>query len=279
MATYVSTPVIFASEVLEGLQTKLVLGKVAHRKYEGDLKYGTEIVIPGIGEPTISNYAGSVSWKNINNAQITLRIDQQKYWATVIEDIDKFQSDIEYMSKYAKKGAYGLEKLVDSHIAGLYSKSAYDPVLDDNSVDVDTAIGDITYMHTYLAEKDVPEENMWICVPPWLADKLELAGLYHADKVNGEVVNGFIGHILHFDMYVSNNLKYNGAAADRDHYVMAGSYDAIAYVGQIKKTDVFEKLEDKFAGGVRMLHVWGAKVVKPQELIYATLKFASESKI
>jgi len=279
MATYVSTPVIFASEVLEGLQTKLVLGKIAHRKYEGDLKHGTEIVIPGIGEPVISDYAGSVSWKNISNAQITLRIDQQKYWATVIEDIDKFQSDIEYMGKYAKKGAYGLEKLVDSHIASLYSKSAYDPVLDDNDVDVDSAIGDITYMHTYLAEKDVPEEKMWICVPPWLADKLELAGLYHADKVNGEVVNGFIGHILHFDMYVSNNLKYNGAIGDRDHYVMAGSYDAIAYVGQIKKTDVFEKLEDKFAGGVRMLHVWGAKVVKPKELIYATLKFAAESKI
>jgi hypothetical protein len=279
MSIYVSTPVIFSSKVLEELQKELVLGKIANKEYEGELEYGSEIVLTGRGKPTISPYTGTVTWQNIQNAQITLRVDQQYYFAQTIEDIDKFQSNIDYMAGYAKDGAHGLELKVDDYIAGLYSQSGHAAVLDDDSVDVATAIGDITLMHTVLAENDVPENNMWICIPPWLADKLELAGLYHAQKVAGEVVNGFIGHILHFDVYVSNNLKYAGALADRDHYVMAGSYDSIAYVGQIKKTDIFDKLEDQMAGGVRMLHVWGAKVVKPKELIYATLKYAAETTI
>lgn len=276
MATYISTPVIFSTKVLEELKTKLVLGQIAHRDYEKDLTHGTEIVIPGRGKPTVGAYTGTVTWKEVSDSKLTMKIDQQNYWATIIHDIDKFQSDIEYMAGYAKDGGYGLEKLVDTNIAALYSKSAFAAVLDDDNVDTATAIGDITYMHTCLAEADVPDENMWIVIPPWLADKLQLAGIVQADKINGELVNGYIGRVLHFNMYVSNNLGYAGAVALRDHYVMAGSYDAIAYVGQLKESQIFEKLEDKFAGGVRQLHVWGSKVVKPRELIYSTLKYAAE---
>lgn len=272
-----SIPVIYSSKVLENLENKLVFGKVARKDFEGELKKGDRIIIRGYADPTVGTYDGSsISWETIVDSAIQLDITEMNYTAIKIEDVDKFQSDIEYMNRMAKKSAYRLARLVDTTIAGLYSESAHSAVVTDGDVDIDTVISDITAMHTAMAENDIDEADMWIIVPHWVKDKLELAGIYHADKVGGELANGFIGNILGMNMYVSNNVS---GAKESSEYIMAGSYDAIALVQQIKESQFFEKFEDTFGSGMRTLMVWGYKVVKPQELFYCDLTYTDESSI
>lgn len=275
-----SIPVIYRTKILKELENVLVLGKIATREYEGEIKRaGQEVIIKGRGKPTIKDYTGTVTWEKPTDSAITLRIDQNKYWAVEIDDIDEFQADYKIMDGYAADAAYQLDKTVDTHIASMYSQSAHAKLFTDTDVDTATAIGDITLIHTHLAELDVPEGNMWIVIPPWLADKLELAGIVHAEKVGGELVTNYLGRVLRFHMYVSNNLAHNGAKTDRDTYIMAGSYQAIAYCSQILKTQIFDQMEGSFENGARGLHVWGAKVVKPRELVYCQMKYAAETTI
>lgn len=272
-----SIPVIYSSKVLENLQNKLVYGKVARKDFEGELKQGDRIIIRGYADPTVGTYDGSnISWETIVDSAIQLDITEMNYTAIKIEDVDKFQSDIEYMNRMAKKSAYRLARLVDTTIAGLYSESAHAVVKTDSDVDVATVISDVTAMHTAMAENDIDESDMWIIIPHWVKDYLELAGIYQANKVNAEITNGFIGNVLGMDMYVSNNVS---GTKGSNEYIMAGSYDAIALVQQIKESQFFDKFEDTFGSGMRTLMVWGYKVVKPKELFYADFTYVAETSI
>ncbi len=272
-----SIPVIYSGKVLEELEKAQVYAHVARKDFEGELSVGDRIIIRGYGDPSVGTYNGSnITWENIVDSAIQLDITEANYTAIKIEDIDKFQSDIEYMNRMAKKSAYKLSDLVDTTLAGLYSESAHDAVVTDASVDVDTVISGLTEMHTAMAEENIPESDMWVIVPWWVKDKLQLAGIYHANKVAGELVNGFIGNILGMNMYVSNNVSGSKGSSE---YIMAGSTDAIALVQQIKKSDYFDKFENTFGSGMKTLVVWGYKVVKPKELFYADFTYTAETSI
>lgn len=272
-----SIPVIYSAKVMEALQKLLVFGAIARRDFEGELRYGDRVIIRGYGDPTVGDYDGTaISWETIDDSAIQLDITERKYTAIKIDDVDKFQSDIAYMNRMAKKSAYFLAKKIDTTIAGLYSESPHAAVNTDADVDAATVIGDLTRHHTEMAQNDIPEGNMWIVVPPWVKDSLYMAGIYQANKTAGELVNGYMGNVLDMDMYVSTNCAGSYGSSE---YIMSGSYDAIALVEQIKESDFFEKFEDTFGSGMRTLHVWGYKVVKPQELYYSDLTYTDESNL
>ena len=48
---------------------------------------------------------------------------------------------------------------------------------DDDSCDTATILSDIGLMKQKLAENNVPENDMWLVLPPWVQLKLELAGI------------------------------------------------------------------------------------------------------
>jgi hypothetical protein len=56
------------------------------------------------------------------------------------------------------------------------------------------------------------------------------------------------------------------------------SRNAIAFAEQIVETRAMD-LEDSFAVGVSGLHVFGAKVVKPNEMVVGTFTYAAETAI
>jgi hypothetical protein len=75
------------------------------------------------------------------------------------------------------------------------------------------------------------------------------------------LIEGFVGRLWGFDLYVSNNV----ATISTVNAIMFGDRSAISYAGQISKIQAFEQ-EKRFNAAVKGLYVYGAKVVRPSSL-------------
>jgi len=285
-------PVIFAATLLEELKNKLVYGKIANKKYSGEIKEkGDRIKLKGYGGVTINDYApGDATWDAANPTGITyqdvqavamfLDIDHAKDYGIKLHDITELQADPAARQHYAKEAAYGLLQEVDTFLAGLYTQSALGTyVLKSTAMTTALITSYIGELWTKLNEVNV--DKKWITIPPWVALKLLLAGIVQAEDLKGELKNGFIGNILQFDMFMSNNcpaLTPSVSATYKRNIIMAGSYQAMAFADQMTESETLRS-QGYFADLVRGLHVWGGRVVKPKELFYLDLEFAPETVI
>ena len=78
---------------------------------------------------------------------------------------------------------------------------------------------------------------------------------------------GFVGMFDNFKVYMSNCIVKDAA---NYHFCYARTRKAIAFVGQMKKMEAYRP-EGLFADAVKGLHVYGAKVVRPSELVVLKL--------
>lgn len=275
-------PVIFAATLLQELRDELVFGKIATQKHSGEIKEkGDRIKLKGYGNVAINDYDGvtKLDYKKPKAAAMFLDIDQAKDYAVELPDITELQSDPAARQHYAKEAAYGLQEAVDTYIAGLYTQSAKGEAVKTDAA-ITTLLITSTIGELWDALRSVNVKKKWIVLPPWVALKLLLAGIIHADDLKGELKNGFIGRVLQFDMYLSNHCYAPdpATAGYKRNIVMAGSYQAIAFADQMTESESLRSI-DFFSDLIRGLHVWGAKVVKPKELFYIDLEWAPEDAI
>jgi len=116
-----------------------------------------------------------------------------------------------------------------------------------------------------LEKANVQDGRTWIVVPPFVKTKLMLAGIKFQinNGVNGSGTIGFTDE-LGCDIFVSNQLATED---DGSVHLMAGSYNAIAYAEQLLDIQYIDRLENSFDSAVRGRIVYGAKVIKPEELV------------
>ena len=83
----------------------------------------------------------------------------------------------------------------------------------------------------------------------------------------GSIRNGLIssGKLRGFDMYKTNNIAATTNAAGK---VIAGHMSAVSTAQTIVNTEVMRD-PDSFGDIVRGLHVYGAKVLRPEALVSA----------
>ena len=86
----------------------------------------------------------------------------------------------------------------------------------------------------------------------------------------GVITNGLVGRVAGFDIYMSNNVVKTSAGTPV-YSITAQISDATTYAEQIIKTEALRP-EASFSDAVRGLHVYGAKVTRPEEIatLFAT---------
>jgi hypothetical protein len=122
-------PEIWSAELLSSLKKAQVYAQpgVVNRNYEGEIaQSGDTVHITSISRPTIATYtkdSTTITPETLTDAQRALVIDQAKYFAFEIDDIDMRQAKDggALMSEAASEAAYGLADLVDQLVAGLYT--------------------------------------------------------------------------------------------------------------------------------------------------------------
>lgn len=283
-------PEIWSAKLFVRLRKTLVFQDIVNTDYEGEIKgYGDTVRINEIGPIDVGDYTkyGAVTWQSLSSAQKVLYIDQSKYFAFAVDDIDTAQMNPKLMNDAMDEASYSMADTIDQYIASKYAEAGAGTGVSGSSSYIGSAsssvsvtsgnvISTISYAGRYLTEANVPQANRWIVVPPWLHQKLLLAevGGISATAVpkiaTGPVIPGFVGQALGFNIYVSNNVSVSST----QYRVIAGVKSAISYAGQITKIKAVER-EDYFDQGIKGLYSYGAKVVRPNALLTCYLAEAA----
>ena len=263
-------PEIWSAQVLVSLKKaqRYAQAGVVNRNYEGEIRNGGDTVrARSISRPTISTYTkgGTLTYEQLTDAQRALTVDQQKSFSFVVDDIDKAQNG-GAMQEAADEAAYGLRDLADQYVAALYTGAQTANQIGTVSV----TTGDIAYtqllaLKTKLDEANVPDEGRWAIVPSWYEGLLLNNDKFVRVDASGTdegLRNGRIGRAAGFTVLMSNNAPL---VTGDDYAVMAGVPGAISYAEQIVEMEAL-RLQTTFGTGVRGLHVYGAKLMRPDAI-------------
>jgi len=273
-------PNLTAAQIIRTLEDNLVAKKICDQTAAGEVKKkGDSVTFPSLADPTIRNYAGTVDYEGLQDAGVTLYIDQAKYFAFEIGDIEAYQATIDAKSSQASRAAYALAKSADEYVLGLY-KSAGNSIGNGSvTVTEQNVLSTIALFEEKMMEVNADGKNLWMVMPPFVKMFLQLAGV--SFKIN-EGISGTGGLAwtsdLGFDLYISNLIPTTISQDKTIYHPMAGTKNAIVYADQIVDTETL-RLETKFANAVRGLHVYGAKVIRPKELVTGLLVRGTPSTI
>lgn len=264
MSNYNSIEKIISAEILRTNEDNLIANKICNTNFAGDIKNaGDSVVFIGMNEPAVYDYTGTLSYDNTDDSAITLDIDQDKVFSFKIKNLEELRSSIGLRDSQTKRASYNLKKEVDTFVLGLWRDAGTQMTATQTSPA--NALSVIAQLKEKLEEANVPDGQSWIVIPPFLKAQLVIAGVKFQIN-NGINGTGMIGYTneLGCDLFVSNQL----ATDDNSNTVcLAGSYSAIAYAEQVLETQIIDRLENSFDTAIRGRIVFGAKVIKPNELV------------
>ena len=271
-------PEVWSARLLSSLKKSLVFAGpgVANRDYEGDIRQsGDTVRITSISRPTIGDYvknSTTITPETLTDAQRSLLISQSKYFAFEVDDIDMRQAANggALMNEAASEAAYGLADVADQYVAGLYTEvQAANAISTTAITDPAKAVKGLLDLKTKLDVADVPTQGRYVVVPPWYLNLLLQSDLFARVDASGSsegLRNGTVGRAWGFDVMMSNNCVL---ITGDDYAVMAGVPGAISFAEQIVKVEAYRP-ESAFSDALKGLHLYGAKVVRPDALAVLT---------
>jgi len=277
MAITTSIPKLVSTKILMTLQNNLIAKQICTMDTGSQItKQGDTVTFAGLSTPTISAYTGSISPETLEDAGVTLLIDQKNKYAFYVDDIEAFQSIIDIKGTSVSEAAYGLQNTADKYILALYTAANTTITATVSEV---IALSTTSTVLRKLTEANVKPGQRWMVIPPWYAEKLDLAGVKFSIKNGTGDASDGLEWVKHngTDIFVSNNLTTTGAEGSYVTECMAGSYNSIVYAEQILKSRFLPEVPGSFAAQCDGLHVFGAKVIKPKELVRITATQAAAS--
>jgi hypothetical protein len=275
-------PQIWSALLLAATETKLVYGSpaVVNRDHEGEIQAAGDVVkITSVSDPTVGTYTPNstvITPEELTDAQRNMLIDQAKYFAYQVDDVDQAQAKGNVMPQATARGGYQFAKTADSYVASLYTGADAANVI--GTVAVTTAALAYTQLRKLaqkLDEADVPEDSRYVVARPWFwsllseSDSKLMDASWRGDG-GTSVRTGWVGHIpiLGLDCWKSNQAPL---VTGDDYVVQAGHPQAITFAQQINKLEAYRP-ENAFSDAVKGLHVYGAKLVRPSFIatVYAS---------
>jgi hypothetical protein len=277
MSILTTIPKLISTKLLMINHTDLIAKKICTMDTGSEIKkMGDTVTFPGLATPTISAYTGTISPETLKDAGSTLLIDQANYYSFYVDDIEAFRSIIDLKGTSITEAAYGLINVADKYVFGLHAGAGTTITA---TVSETIALSTTSTVIRKLTEANVKPNQRWMVIPPWYQEKLELAGVKFSivEGVSGSKSGlSWVNH-LNTDLYVSNNLVTTGAEGSYVTQCLAGSYNSIVYADQIVKSRVNDKVAGSFATQCDGLHIFGAKILKPNELVRVTATQAAAS--
>lgn len=269
-------PEIWSAKILVALRNKLVYASLCSRDHEGEIQNGGDTVhITSIGEVSTRAYVEhtGISWDEVADSQVDLLIDQKRYFAFRVDDVEKKQS-LPFIDEATRSAAYGLADNADASVSAAMYAAVNATSNDYGAFTVDksdkNAYELLVELGTILDRDSVPDEDRWVVVPPEVYAVLKLDNRFidaSASADSGAALrNGLIGMAAGFTVYKSNQTPDPTTGT---YAVIAGHPIATAYADQILETEAI-RLQDYIGDGVRGLHVFGRKVVRPEALALAS---------
>lgn len=259
-------PTIWSDMVLQDYTERAVFRPLLNTSYEGEIRgFGDTVKINSIGDFAAGDYSGTVTYTEMEDASMFLQIDQKKYVAKKIDDVDAAQVNPKLMSEMSRKMAQAFLANTEAFIAGLYTSAGIESGSTTSPTSITSAnvISTIGNMAVLMDNNDVPDDGRVAVVPPWLAQKMVLAGIAK-DTDNSSILSaGYIGSFEGFQIYKSNRISHSSTTWYAPMFFRQN--DTIAFAEQINSMEAI-RLEAQFGDGMRSLMVYGGKVIRPESL-------------
>lgn len=279
MAISAFKPEVWNANLLVTLEKSLVYAApgVVNRDYEGSIaNYGDTVHITSLADPTVGTYTPhtDITIEDVDDSDTTLLIDQAKYFAFEVDDVEKRQAfnGGAVLTEQARKAAYKLRDVADQYVAGLMAAGvdAGNLVAEQTISTPSDAYDLLVDLGVILDVDNVPTEGRWTIVTPAFHGLLLKDSRFVASgdaAAAATRTNGMVGEAAGFTIRKSNNHPA-GPGAGAGRLVLAGYGGAVTYAEQINKTEAARK-EKGFADIVKGLHLYGAKVIRPTGLAAA----------
>jgi hypothetical protein len=268
---------VWAANLLRALEKNLVYGAAVNRDYEGEIRgVGDTVKITSVGDPTVGDYTKNTdisSPETLTDATRSLVINQAKFFNFQVDDIDRAQGAGAAMPEAMRRAGYKLRDAADQYIAAQLVAGATTNTVGSTgtpvAVDKTNAYETLLRASIKLDTQNAPQEGRFAIVPPWFAAVLADDDRFIGDTGSGPVLqNGRIGgRAAGFDILASNNVPVSTTKFS----IIAGTSDATTFAASIPVDSVEAyRPEKRFADAVKGLYVYGAKVVRPEELVLIT---------
>lgn len=263
-------PTVWSETLAKSLEKQYVGIANCSREFEGDIKeMGSKVKICSLSPVRIGTYTKNSNInapEELDGVTTELTIDRAKYFNFQIDDVDRAQAVPKVMEEAMRAAAAALANEADKYVYQLQMDASHTirslRGTPENILDL------IISARTKLYENGVtPGEEVVLEVSPQIAELIFKAKLALSTD-NGETLEtGCIGSIAGFKVFVSNNIvTLNDAANNTAHECFARTKRAIAFAEQISEVEAYRP-ENRFADAVKGLHLYGAKIVYPNELV------------
>lgn len=283
-------PKLWHKGIFKPLLAKQVFAADCNREFEGEIKEaGDTVKILTVAAPTIKTLNTGTNGALVRNGNIDdpeepdgsmteLVIDQARYFNVAIGDIDRVQALPALFDKQVDLAAEKLALDSDAYVAGFATANGVTQLNGSSPVTLsaDNILEQIDKAVQTFRERNVDADLVLTATPRFMTI-LRKAFIIKDTDNSEHLVRGYIGKYFNVDLKWSNQTlqtKSTAQAATNDvDNCMIRTRRAIAFAEQISKVEAYRP-EKKFADAMRALHLYGAKVVFPDEVININVKYA-----
>ncbi len=271
-------PTLWSETLYRELEKDYVAVRLSSREFEGEIRgEGDRVKICGIGPVTVFDYKKNQDMpaaEVLSDQERTLVIDQAKGFNFFLDSIDLAQSKKGLMQAAMKEASDALADVADRYVYSLTDPAV--ETLTEEAVTSENIIHVIADARRILMEHNVPNSTrISLEVSPAIEQKLVLAKVLRSTDNVDALGRGYIGTFMGFDIYVSNNITADDNGAYR---CIARTGRAIAFAEQVSAVKAYEP-ELRHGDAVKGLHLYGAKILYPKEMVFLNLTPGTESVI
>ena len=269
-------PTIWSENLYEQLDKHYIAAANCNRDYEGEIKSkGSVVKICGVGAVNISDYTKNTDMSDAQTLSDTVKelaINRAKYFNFQIDDIDRAQCSPKLMTSAMKIAANALANEADKYIFSLHTEAG--KKIRVNNEDARTNI--LEYFInaiTELRNNGVSDMNeVVIEISPDVASLILKAKINLAIDSGETLDSGCIGKLMGCKVFVSNNVTLEDYGDNYNYFCLVRTKRAIAFAEQLSEIEAYRP-EKRFSDAVKGLHLYGAKIIFPKEIITLEVNF------
>ncbi|MBE6535881.1 MAG: P22 coat protein - protein 5 domain protein [Ruminococcaceae bacterium] len=263
-------PTIWSENLYTALDRKYIAVSNCTREYEGEIKNkGSVVKICGVGKVNVTDYTKDSDMdtpQSLSDTVKELYIDQAKCFNFQIDDVDRAQCTPRLMEAAMKVAANSLADAADKYVYSL-AKSEELRNFDASQATPETIINTIIEARQRLYEKNVSDsEGVVLEVTPMVASLILKAKISLSTDNIDSLEHGCIGSIAGCKVFVSPNVATERDGTIVTHKCMMRTRRAIAFAEQLSEIDAYRP-EKRFADAVKGLHIYGAEIIYPEEVV------------
>lgn len=266
-------PTVWSETLYKELDKEYVGVKNCNRDFEGDIRAkGDTVKICGVGNVTVFDYTKNTDMsapETLSDNTRSLTINQAKAFNFQIDDIDRAQQSPKIMSEAMRKAASALSDAADSYVYSLYTGISEANTITKTGFEYTDVLDTLIEARKKLLSNNVSNgTETFLEVSPDIAALILKAKILQSDANENILECGYLGSFVGFKVFVSNNVAtaVNSTDSKTYHKCIVRTKRAISFAEQLSEINAYRP-EKRFADAVKGLHLYGAKIVYPKEIL------------